>query len=137
MLTHAVKKLPYLLRYVPDQYKAEQICDKTILENGGTLKAVPHYYRNQEMCNKTANNYPHALEFVPEPYKAKKICDKVVSTYPSTIKFFPEWFITLEMCDKVIHKCCLYLILFLIGITRKKYVTEFFLKTFFNSILPW
>ena len=25
---HAVKKLPYLLRYVPDPYKTQQICDK-------------------------------------------------------------------------------------------------------------
>ena len=28
---HVVKKLPYLLRYVPDQYKTQQICDKAIL----------------------------------------------------------------------------------------------------------
>ena len=25
---HAVKKLPYLLRYVPDRYKTQQMCDK-------------------------------------------------------------------------------------------------------------
>ena len=31
-----LKKLPYLLRYVPDQYKTQQMCDKAILENGGT-----------------------------------------------------------------------------------------------------
>ena len=34
---HAVKKLPYLLRYVPDRYKTQQICNKVILENGGTF----------------------------------------------------------------------------------------------------
>ena len=38
---NAVKKLPYLLRYVPDWYKIQQLCDKTILENAGTLKSVP------------------------------------------------------------------------------------------------
>ena len=26
-------KLPYLLRYVPDQYKTQQLCDKSTLEN--------------------------------------------------------------------------------------------------------
>ena len=31
----------FLLRYVSDQYKTQQICDKTILENGGTLQSVP------------------------------------------------------------------------------------------------
>ena len=38
---HAVKKLPYLLRYVPDQYKAQQMYYKAILEDVGTLKSVP------------------------------------------------------------------------------------------------
>ena len=37
--------------------------DKAILENVGTLKYVPDCYKNQEMCNKAVENYPHALEF--------------------------------------------------------------------------
>ena len=37
--------------------------DKAIVENGGTLKFVPDCYKNQEMCNKAVDNYPHALEF--------------------------------------------------------------------------
>ena len=36
MCKHAVKKLPYLLMYVPDQCKTQQMCDKDILENGET-----------------------------------------------------------------------------------------------------
>ena len=46
--------------------KTQQICDKAILENGGTLKSVPDCYKNQEMCNKAVDNYPHVLEFVPK-----------------------------------------------------------------------
>ena len=41
MCKHAVKKLPYVLRYVPDQYGTQQMWDKAILENGRTLKSVP------------------------------------------------------------------------------------------------
>ena len=44
------------------------MCDKAILENGGTLKSVPDCYKNQEMCNKTVDNYPHALEFFRESF---------------------------------------------------------------------
>ena len=40
MCKHAVKKLPYLIRYFPDQCKTQQMCDKAILENGGTLKSL-------------------------------------------------------------------------------------------------
>ena len=64
MCKHATQKFPYLLRYVPDQDKAQQISDKSILENGGTLNSVTECYKNQEMCNKAVENYPHALEFV-------------------------------------------------------------------------
>ena len=42
------------------------MCDKAILENGGTLKSVPDCYKNQEMCKKATGNYSHALEFIPD-----------------------------------------------------------------------
>ena len=45
MCKHAVTKLPYLLRYVLDRYKTQQMCDKAILENCGTLKSVPGCYK--------------------------------------------------------------------------------------------
>ena len=60
MCKHAVKKLPYLSRYVPDWYKTQQLCDKALLENGGTLKSGLDCYKNQEMCNKAVDNYPYA-----------------------------------------------------------------------------
>ena len=31
MCKHAVKELPYVLKYVPDQYKTQQMCNKAIL----------------------------------------------------------------------------------------------------------
>ena len=40
---HTVKKIPYLLRSVPDRYKTQEMSEKVILENGGTLKTVPDY----------------------------------------------------------------------------------------------
>ena len=58
MCKHAVKKLPYLLRYVPDQYKTQQICDKATLKHALTLESVTDCYKNQEMCNKAVDNYP-------------------------------------------------------------------------------
>ena len=61
MCKRAVKKLPFVIRYVPDRYTTQQICDKAIFENGGTLKSVPDCYKNQEMCNEVVDNYPHGL----------------------------------------------------------------------------
>ena len=44
---HVIRKLPYLYWYVPDQYKPQQMCDKAILENGGTLNSVFDCYKSQ------------------------------------------------------------------------------------------
>ena len=41
------------------------MCVKVILENGGMLKFIPDCYKNQKMCDKTVNNYAHELEYVP------------------------------------------------------------------------
>ena len=46
MCKHAVKKLPFIIGYVPDQYKTQQMCDKAVFDNGGTLKSVPDCYKN-------------------------------------------------------------------------------------------
>ena len=49
------------------------MCDKAILENGGTLKSLPDSFKNQEMFNKAVGgNYRHALEFVPECFMTQK-----------------------------------------------------------------
>ena len=48
MCKHAVKKLPYLVKYVPDCYKTPQMCDNAILENSGTVELVPDYYKSKK-----------------------------------------------------------------------------------------
>ena len=54
MCKHAIKKLPFLIRYVPDQKKT--------LETGGTLNFAPDCYKiKKKKCNKTIDNYAHAL----------------------------------------------------------------------------
>ena len=61
MCKHAVKKLPFVIRYVSNQYKTQKMCDKAVVENGGTLKFVPDSYKNQNMCNQSADDYADAL----------------------------------------------------------------------------
>ena len=46
MCKHAVKKLPFIIRYIPDQYKTQQMCDKALLENSRTLDSVLDCYKN-------------------------------------------------------------------------------------------
>ena len=41
MCKHAVKKLRFVIRYIPDWCKSQQMCDKAIRESGGTLESFP------------------------------------------------------------------------------------------------
>ena len=67
------------------------MCDKAILENGGTLKSVSNYYKNQERCNKAVGNYRMRQNLFLNAIRVKKMCDKAVHTYPSTLKVVPEY----------------------------------------------
>ena len=40
MCKNAAKKLPFVIKYVPDQYKTQKICDKANLEYGEMLDSV-------------------------------------------------------------------------------------------------
>ena len=46
MCKNAVTKLPSVTRYVSDRYMTQQMCDKGILENSGTLESVPDCCKN-------------------------------------------------------------------------------------------
>ena len=48
MHKHAVKKMTFVLRYVLDQNKTQQVCDKAVVESGGTFKFVTNNYKNQK-----------------------------------------------------------------------------------------
>ena len=41
MCINSVKKLPVLIRYVPDKYKTQKMCDEDVVKNCRTLKFVP------------------------------------------------------------------------------------------------
>ena len=91
------------------------------------LELVPDYYKNQKMSSKAIDNYHHVSKFVPDCYMTQNTCDKAANTYPSTVQCYK----TQEICDKVVNRCFLYLILLLIGIELKKYMTELILPIFF------
>ena len=57
MCEHAVKKLPFVIRYVPIDIRL----NKVVQENGGTLQSVPDSHKNQQMCEKAVVNNHHAL----------------------------------------------------------------------------
>ena len=62
------------------------MCDKAILENGGTSEFVPDCYKNKQMCDEAVDNYSHALKFVLDCYMTQEMYDKPLHTPPSTMQ---------------------------------------------------
>ena len=73
-------------------------------QNGAMLKFVPDCYKNQRMCNKAVNNYAHALQFVPNWLRRKKCVIKLLIQVLLQCKLIPDWCKTQPMCGKVAFK---------------------------------
>ena len=84
------------------------------------------------MCNQAVNNY--ALECVPECHKTQEMYDQVANAKLST-KLFLNALRLKKYLMKLLIKCFLHLILFPIDIRPKKFVTEFFPRSFHANIL--
>ena len=48
MCKHAVKKLLFLIKFVPNRYKFQQMCDNAIDNYTHALGSVPYCYKTQK-----------------------------------------------------------------------------------------
>ena len=100
MIDHALKKLPYIIKYVPDRYKTQWMCDNVFLENGEMLMFIPNSYKNKKMCNKAVGDYAHALRSFLDCYNTQKMCNEAVGTH----KVVSEEPFVFKYCDKAVDK---------------------------------
>ena len=90
--------------------------NKAIPEIDGTLVSVPDQYKTQESCDKTVDSYAHALKFVTDCYKTQKGVKK-----KSILILVQYNLYNLKKCViKLLILLFLYLILFPIDIRPKK-----------------
>ena len=78
---NADNKLLFVIKYVSDQYKTQEMSDKAIFLTAIFILAMfLTATKIKKMCNKVVDNYAHTLEFIPYWYKTQKMCNKAVST---------------------------------------------------------
>ena len=56
---------PYLLDFVPDHLKTQEMCTKAVCKNPYSLKFVPDPLESSEMCAEAVRKGPWSLRFVP------------------------------------------------------------------------
>ena len=81
MRKNADNKLLFVIKYVSDQYKTQEMSDKVIFLTAIFILAMfLAATKIKKMCNKVVDNYAYTLEFIPYWYKTQKMCNKAVST---------------------------------------------------------
>ena len=103
MCKNAIKKLVFIMKYVPDWYNTKEICDK-VFWNDGILGFISDCYKNKKICGKAVDHYSSPMQFVPVQYKIHEMCDNAVDTYLCAFDSVPDRCKTQELCDKVVSK---------------------------------
>ena len=70
------------------------MCDRIISDHFFSLRYVPNQYKTQQMCDKAVDDYSAALKFVPDWFVTSKIFEILVTDlYPDeNIIYFNEDF---------------------------------------------
>ncbi len=63
-----------LLRYVPDYFKTEEMCECSINQNGLALQYVPDTLKTIDLCFNAINKDINSFEFIPQVFKTEKLC---------------------------------------------------------------
>ena len=73
---HAVKKLPFLIRSVPDGYKNQEMCDRVDSEDPLWTVYCAYRYKTQRMCGEAVNDCGAALKFFRDRFILSKMLEK-------------------------------------------------------------
>ena len=76
-------------------------------ENGYVLKYIQDKMKTNELCKRAVENRADAIKYVPEVMKTKEICDiSMAHGYMSVVKHIPEAFISKDLALKVAESYC-------------------------------
>ena len=89
---------PYKLKFVPDQFKTQEMCEKAVRRHSGReefktpcglllpmpsiLFFIPDHLKTQEMCEKAVEKNPWELDYVPDHFKTQEMCNEVMRMRP-------------------------------------------------------
>ena len=107
------------------------MCNKSIVENGETLKFVPDNYKNQKMGSQAVDNYVDVLESVPKCFKPQEICEKAVATFHFVFNYFPALYKNQKISDKPFSEDC-----FMLKYCLHRHKTQELCNKTVDNVLP-
>ena len=105
MCDKAIDTCPFILDFVPDWYKTQEMYDKAVDTCPFIFDSVPEWYKSQEMCDKAVSYDPFMVKTCLDSYKTHEMCNKAVDDFLPALQFVPDWFVinkTLQKRDNAI-----------------------------------
>ncbi|MDR2583667.1 MAG: DUF4116 domain-containing protein [Fibromonadaceae bacterium] len=99
-----IKQYGWLIQFIPEAFRTEEICCNAIKNCGIMLEYVPEKFKTKELCTEATEQYGCALEFVPKEFKTEEFCRKAVEQDGCALEFVPEEFKTEELCVKAVKQ---------------------------------
>ncbi len=89
-------------RYLPEQYKTKEICDRAFKKDVWNLSDMPDQFKTAEMCLKAVKESGFLLKHVPDELKTTEMCKIAVKDEGKGTPDVPE-----RLYDKELAKCVL------------------------------
>lgn len=69
----------HCLRFVPEQFRTQELCSMAVGDNGWNLQSVPEEFKNEELCLLAIRSHSHPICFIPERLKTPDFYVKAVN----------------------------------------------------------
>src|SRR5206468_2452135 len=83
----------WVLEYVPDELKTNELCLAAVSNNGCALEYVPDELKTNELCLAAVSRNGWVLEYVPDELKTNELCLAAVSNCGYALQFATDEFI--------------------------------------------
>ena len=93
-MKRAVPIYKYLLDYVPERLKMQEMCSEVMRINPAVFFLIPDHFKTQKTCIKVVEVQPWKLYYVPNHFMTQKMCNAAVSNDLSSLEYVSDWFVS-------------------------------------------
>ena len=94
-----VPRESYILDYVTDRLKMQEMYNEIIRIIPNVFHHIPHRFKTQGMYSKAIEVDPWQLKDILDHFKTQEMCNKAVRYYLFSLQFVPDWFVTQQQID--------------------------------------
>ena len=91
--------IPVWIREIPDNLKAQEMCNKAMCIELFSLGFVPDHLKTREMCDKAVKIDSFILWYIPDNLEMRGMCTRVFEAGLVLLEYVSDWFVTRAQID--------------------------------------